>query len=40
MFRIKPINFNATTTSKPLKIDNMLVNVVVDITTHNQQLEQ
>jgi len=36
MFRIKPISFNATTTFKPPKSDNVLVNVIVVITTHNQ----
>jgi hypothetical protein len=36
MFRTKHVNSNATTTSKPLKIDNMPVNVVVVVATHNQ----
>jgi len=35
MFRIKPINFNATIASKSLKTDNVLVNVLVVVTTHN-----
>jgi hypothetical protein len=36
MFRIKPINFNAAIVFKPPKTDNMPVNVVVVVTTHNQ----
>jgi hypothetical protein len=40
MFRIKPISFNATTTFKPPLIDNVLVNVVVVVTTCSQQLKQ
>jgi hypothetical protein len=35
LFRTEPINFNATTTPKLPKIDNVLVNVVVIITTHS-----
>jgi hypothetical protein len=37
MFRTKLVNFNATITPKPLKINNVLVNVVVDVTTRSQQ---
>ncbi len=40
MFRTKLVNFNATTASKLPKTNNMLVNVVVVITTCNQQSEQ
>ncbi len=40
MFRIKPINFNAAIVFKPPKTDNMPVNVVVVVTTHNQQSKQ
>jgi hypothetical protein len=39
MFKIKPVNFTATTTFKPPKINNVLVNVVAIVTIHNQQLE-
>jgi hypothetical protein len=40
MFRTKTINYNATTTPKLAKPYNVLVNVVVVITTCSQQLEQ
>jgi hypothetical protein len=40
MFRTKTINYNATTTPKLPKPYNVLVNVVVVITTCSQQLEQ
>jgi len=36
MFRTKPINYNATTTSKPPKINNVQINVIAVITTHSQ----
>jgi hypothetical protein len=36
MFKTKLVNFNATTTFKLPKIDNMPVNVVVVVTTYNQ----
>jgi len=39
MFRTKFVSFNATTPKSP-KPNNVLVNVAVVITTHNQQLEQ
>jgi hypothetical protein len=35
MFKIKPVNYNATTTSKLPKIDNVLVNVIATGTTHS-----
>jgi hypothetical protein len=40
MFKTKLVNSNATITSKPPQIDNVLVNVIVAITTHSQVLEQ
>ncbi len=40
MFKTKLVNFNATTTFKLPKIDNMPVNVVVVVTTYNQQSKQ
>jgi hypothetical protein len=40
MFKTKPINSNAIITFKPPKIDNVLVNAIVVITTHSQLLEQ
>ncbi len=40
MFRTKLISFTATTTPKPFKIDNVLVNVVIVITIRNQQSKQ
>jgi hypothetical protein len=39
MFKTKPVNSNATITSKLPKIDNMLVHVVNAITTCSQQLK-
>jgi hypothetical protein len=36
MFKTKPVSSNATTTPKPPKTNNVLVNVVVAITPHNQ----
>jgi hypothetical protein len=36
MFRTKLVSFNATTTFKPPKIDNVLVDVVANVTTQNQ----
>jgi hypothetical protein len=36
MFRTKPISYNVMTTLKLPKTDNVPVNVVVAITTHNQ----
>jgi hypothetical protein len=40
MFKTKHVSFNATITLKPFKIDNVLVNVIVAITTCNQQSQQ
>jgi hypothetical protein len=40
MFRIKLVSSNATTTPKPLKPNNVLINVVVVVTTYNQQPKQ
>jgi hypothetical protein len=40
MFRIKPISYNATRTPKSLKINNVPINVIVIVTTRNQQSEQ
>ncbi len=40
MFKSKLVSSNATTTSKLPRIDNVLINVVVVVTTRNQQLEQ
>jgi len=37
MFRTKLVSYNATTTSKPPKINNMPINVVTAITTCSQQ---
>ncbi len=37
MFKTIHVSSNATTTFKQLKIDNVLINVVVAIPTHNQQ---
>jgi hypothetical protein len=39
MFKIKPMSFNAMITPKPPKTKNVLVNVVVIVTIHNQQLK-
>jgi hypothetical protein len=36
MLKTKLVNYNATT-SKPPKINNVPINVVATITTHNQQ---
>jgi len=35
MFKIKHVSYNSMTTPKPPKIDNVLVNVVIDVTTCN-----
>jgi hypothetical protein len=35
MFKTKPVSYNAITTSKSPKIDNMPVNVIVIVITHN-----
>jgi hypothetical protein len=35
MLRIKLVSSNAITTFKPLKIANMLINVIIIVTTHN-----
>jgi len=35
MFKIKLVNSNATTTPKPSKTNNVLINVVASITTRN-----
>ncbi len=40
MFKPKPVSSNATTTFKSFKTDNVLVNVVVVVTTHNYQSKQ
>jgi len=40
MFKTKLVSFKVTTTPKPLKIDNVLVNVIVVVTTHSQQSKQ
>jgi hypothetical protein len=40
MFRIEHVSSTTTTTPKPFKIDNVLVNVVTTITTYGRQLEQ
>jgi uncharacterized protein involved in tolerance to divalent cations len=40
MFKTKTINYNATTTPKSPKPYNVPINVVVDITTCSQQLQQ
>jgi hypothetical protein len=40
MFKIRPISSNAMTTPKSFKTNNVPVNVVNDVTTRNQQLEQ
>ncbi len=40
MFRTKHVSSNATTTPKPPKTNNVLVNVIAIVTTHSQQLEQ
>ncbi len=40
MFKTKHVSYNAIITPKPSKIDNVLVNVVADVTTRSQQLEQ
>ncbi len=39
MFKTKLVSYNATT-SKPLKTDNVPINVVATITTHSQQSKQ
>jgi len=36
MFKIKPISSNATIAPKPPKTNNVLINVVADITTRSQ----
>jgi hypothetical protein len=38
MFKTKHVNFNATTTPKLPKTDNVLVNVVDIVPTRSQQL--
>jgi hypothetical protein len=40
MFKIKLVSYSAMTTSKPTKTNNVPVNVVAVITTHNQQSKQ
>ncbi len=40
MFKTKLVSSNAMTTPKLPKTDMVLVNVIVAITIHNQQLEQ
>jgi hypothetical protein len=40
MFKTNPLISNVTITSKLLKIDNVLINVVVVVTTCSQQSEQ
>jgi hypothetical protein len=40
MFRTKPVCSNAMITPKLPKTNNVLINVVIVITTHIQQLEQ
>jgi hypothetical protein len=37
-FKTKPISYNVMTTPKPLKTDNVPINVITIVTTHNQQL--
>jgi hypothetical protein len=39
MFKTKLVSFNATTTFKPPKTNNVLVNVVDIVTTCSQQSE-
>jgi hypothetical protein len=36
MFKTKHVSYNAIITPKPSKIDNVLVNVVADVTTRSQ----
>jgi len=40
MFKTKLVNSNVTTTPKPLKINNVPVNVVGAIIIHSQQPKQ
>jgi hypothetical protein len=40
MFRTKVINFNVMTTPKPIKTNNVQVNLVVIVTTCSQQPKQ
>jgi hypothetical protein len=40
MFKTKHVTSNATTTPKPPKLGNVLVNMVDVATTHSQQSEQ
>jgi hypothetical protein len=40
MFKIKPVSSNAMTTPKSPKTNNVPINVVVVVTTHNQQSGQ
>jgi prephenate dehydrogenase len=40
MFGTRHVNLCVTLPPKPLKLNNVLVNVVVVVTTHSQQLEQ
>jgi hypothetical protein len=40
MFRTKLVSYNIITSLKSPKLDNVLVNVVVVVTTYSQQLEQ
>jgi hypothetical protein len=39
MSRIKLVNFYPTIMPKPPKTNNVLINVVVDVTTCNQELK-
>jgi hypothetical protein len=39
MFRIKHVSFDATIVPKPPKINNVPINAIDAITTHNQQLK-
>jgi hypothetical protein len=36
MLKTKHVSYNVTTTYKPLKTDNVPINVVATITTHSQ----
>jgi hypothetical protein len=40
MFKIKHVKSNATLAPKPPKTNNVLVNVVDDVTIHSQQSKQ
>ncbi len=40
MFKTKLVSSNAIITPKPPKLNNVPVNVVVDVTTRNQQSKQ